>query len=150
MQQPQQQSQEQVVRPDAAQTSLIRAQLERMKFCEEHRPELFRANLDNNDIMRAAHSVRQAAMRGASPEALFELQPAFAVQFPVMFEKCCVPSVPLSILPLLLDQFRALKSNYNESSKEDATNEVCRFINKECVDPKLRELHSKKYTPANQ
>ena len=132
-----------IIRPDARQTEEMMRMHARLKDVSENRPELLERVLSTNEIMRAAHGVRGAVLRGgdeADPERLRASYPEFSAQYPVIFEKCCTPSVPLDMLPVLLEGLRSLRSQ--RESKEVATDRICEALNAKYVDPKLRELHA--------
>ena len=131
-----------IIRPNAQQTAMMKEQLDRMKQEEEQRPELFSKVFECNDILHSAYAVRQEANNGRSISEIRKAHPAFAAQFPVIFEKCCTPDFPLTLLPVLLDKMRSLKEDL--LSKEEATDQVCHALNSKFVDPVLRDLHLNK------
>ena len=134
---------EQIIRPTPEQMHFIKAQHDRMQKEWENRPELFTQEFDCNDILRCAHAVREARQhRGESVESIGEKYTAFAAQYPVIFEKCCTPDFPLTMLPVLLNQLRAFKNK--QLSKESATDAVCKALNDKYVDPVLKDLHTPK------
>lgn len=133
-----------VIRATPEQATLIRDEMERMKREEAERPELFEARLDCNDIMRAAHASRDHAARGEDPRTI-RARPelaAFAVQYPVIFSKCCDPSIPLTFLPMMLDRMRAIMEQ--RTSKDAATDDFCTAINQHYVSPLLKDLHRRR------
>lgn len=129
---------EQVLRPSPEQMEQLKIQHARMKQEEQDRPDIFAQRLSCNDILRSAHAVREMRVRGEPLEHIRERHIAFAAQFPVIFERCCTPDFPLTMLPVLLSQLRAMQEN--ALSKESATDAVCNALNQKYVDPVLKDL----------
>jgi len=118
----------------------MKQEYERMQKLEKDRPELFSEVMSTNDIMRAAHEVRRLSLTGEHPRDVREKHLEFYVQYPVLFERCCNPSVSLHMLPLLLKNLQTVRDNPTLATKEAATDEVCRALNSEYVDPVLARL----------
>ena len=129
-----------VIRPSPAQAAWMKREFERMQELERGRPELFSEVMSTNDIMRAAHEVRRRCLTGEDPRDVREKHMAFAVQYPVIFERCCTPSASLHMLPFLLRQLQTVRDSPTPQTKEAATDEVCRALNSEYVDPVLAQL----------
>lgn len=133
---------------DAAQRARVRQQMARMEEWERVAEQQGEAaahlrRLEPQDILRAAHAVRQASSRpgGLRPQALEALRQqhcALAAQYPVLFDKCCDPGFPLDMLPVLLSHLGQLR--LRGTSHEDATNDVCAALNRQFVDPVLETL----------
>lgn len=128
-----------VVRPSIEQVSWMKEEYERMQKLERDRPELFRTQLSTNDIMRSAHEVRRLTELGQHPLRIREQHLAFSLQYPVIFERCCDPSMSLHMLPMLLNGLQVVRED--PSKKEAATDEICHVLNKEYAQPVLDKLN---------